>query len=48
MVFLSLIIKKIPFSRLMLLLVVKIRSCSLWELILMFISNTEDLLATVK
>jgi hypothetical protein len=48
MVFLSLTIKKIAFSRVMLLLVVKIRISSLWELILMCVINIDDLLAIVK
>jgi len=48
MVFLSLTIKKIAFSRVMLLLVVKIRISTLWELILTCISNIDDLLAIVK
>jgi hypothetical protein len=48
MVFLSLTIKKIAFSRVMLLLVVKIRISSFGELILMCISNIDDLLAIVK
>jgi len=48
MVFLSLTIKKIAFSRVMLFLVLKIRISSPWELILMCISNIDDLLAIMK
>jgi hypothetical protein len=48
MIFLSLTTKKIAFSRVMLHLVVKIRISTLWDLILMCISNIDDLLAIVK
>jgi hypothetical protein len=48
MLFLSLTIKKIAVSRVMLFFAVNIRIYVLWELILICISNIDDLLAIVK